>query len=66
MTCSKRRGDVQRAMRGTSESIGEPRDGQRIAAVHDDGGSGGGRQGVGIIIILWLVVLWEEGAKTRI
>ena len=62
-------GNVQRTMPGTSGSIGEHRDGWRMAAVDDDGGSGGSGgsgRGVGIIIILWLAALREEGAKTRI
>jgi len=40
-----------------------------VAAVDDDGsssGSGGDDQRVGILIILWLASLWEEGAKTKI
>jgi len=59
-------GDMQRTMSGTSGSIGEHRDGRRVAAVDDYGGSGGSARGVGIIIILWLAALREEGAKTRI
>jgi hypothetical protein len=57
---------MRRTTLGTSGSVGERRDGQRVAAVNDDGGSGGSGRGVGIIIILWLAALWEEGAKTRI
>ena len=60
-------GNVQQTMPGMSGSIGERRDGQRVAAVDtDDGGCGCGGHGGGIILILWLVALWEEGAKTRI
>ena len=48
------------------ESVGERWDGRRVVAVNDDGGSGGGSQGEGSIIILWLAVLWEQGTTTRI
>ena len=56
---------MQRTTPETSGSVGERRDGQRKAAVNDDGGSGGGGLGVGIISNLWLAALWEEGS-TRI
>ncbi len=61
-------GNVQRTTPGMSGSIGEHRDGRRKAALDDNGGSVGGGMGVGvgIIIILWVVALWEEGAKIRI
>jgi hypothetical protein len=57
---------VQPTTAETLGSVGEHRDGRRVATVDDNGGSGGGGRGGGIIIILWLAVLWEEGAKTRI
>ncbi len=60
-TCSERR-----TTPGNSGSVGEHCDGRRVAAVDDDGGSGGSGRVVGIIIILWLAALREEGAKTRI
>jgi hypothetical protein len=48
---------MRRTTSGTLGSVGERRDGQRVAAVNDDGGSGGSGRGVGIIIILWLAAL---------
>ena len=60
--------NVQGMTLGMSGSVGELRDGWRLAAVKDGGGGGGGGggRGEGSIIFLWLAALWEEDAKTRI
>ena len=48
---------MRRTTSGTSGSVGERRDGQRVVAVNDDGGSGSSGRGVGINFILWLAAL---------
>ena len=56
-------GNVQRTTPGTSGSVGERQDGQRVAAVDNDGGSSGGSRGGGISLNLWSAGVWDEAGR---